>query len=545
MAQITDFSRYGPDLEPEPEDPGSTANSDQQSADPNLVWSEPRFPTPPGRKDRRWGSVSEVCSAVLRDGKVLEIVQDYHGRTCFMVWQNGETWTSSSENADGGVLEPVRRSHPVLRWMHLPTNVREYESPARLAREIGEFVSGLVPLPSSSGDFIGTWVLHTWGHFQLPNPPFVIARGSRESCEWFLKILSLVSRNALVIADTTPKAFLHANVTCSPTFLVLDWGLRADFLRVLKMGVRPEVLVLGQNEASSLHGSRLLACSDTPSDPELLSDAIVFSLPPDTWPRFEKQHHPAVREQARRLRNSLLLFRLRSCAPLALVAGDPPPGWTPKRWDMFRSFCAPVSSNAEFCDQVRLAFDDFEVAPLPPLPPAKFATLKAVFSLAHRNVRDVSVIELSKKANEALEELGEATISPRRAGAVLAELGFPKRARGDHGNHKIEFHRPVLERIHELALQSELKIWITPEMAASCPLCRDSRRLGEGDIPEVEQDKPAEEPHQTSEGEEQQQAQAEVPKATTSTEQADTLPPGQDSDPALPAAHTAPGTTEP
>lgn len=398
MAQMTDFSRYGPALEPEPEDPGSTASSDQQSADPNLVWSEPAFPTAPARKHPRWGGVSEVCSAVLRDGRVLEIAEDRYGHTCFVVQKNGEIYTSAGSTGDDQYLEPLRRSHPVLRWMHLPTNTREYESPAGLAREIGEFVSGLVPLPSSYADFIGTWVLHTWGHFRLPNPPFVIARGSRESCEWFLKILSLVSRNALVIADTTAKAFLRASVVCSPTFLVLDWGLRADFLRVLKIGVRPDVLVLGQNEASSPHGPRLLACSDTPSDPQLLSDAIVFSLPPDTCPRFEKLHHPEVREHARRLRNSLLLFRLRSCAPLALIAGDPPPDWIPKRWDMFRSFCAPVSSNAESCDKVRLAFEDCEVVPLPPV---RFATLKAIFSLAHQNLPAASVLELAKLVNQA------------------------------------------------------------------------------------------------------------------------------------------------
>lgn len=51
---------------------------------------------------------------------------------------------------------------------------------------------------------------------------------------------------------------------------------------------------------------------------------------------------------------------------------------------------------------------------------------------------------------------------------------------------------------------------MTAEMAASCPFCRDSHLFGEGDTPGVEQDKPAEEPQQTSEGEEQRQADAEV-----------------------------------
>jgi hypothetical protein len=180
-----------------------------------------------------------------------------------------------------------------------------------------------------------------------------------------------------------------------------------------------------------------------------------------------------------------------------------------KQWSMFRCLAAPFSGDEQFCAELRDAFEqDCEVAPHR-FSPAKQATLTALFVLAHGTKDRASVKEISDKANEALDELAEASIKPRRSGAVLDALGFAERKRGDHGNYEIEFHRSTLERIHSLVRFygiPELETCTTPEAGECCPFCRDFHLVSDAGVPPEQESKLAEERQQPQDKEEHRSA---------------------------------------
>lgn len=448
--------------------------------------------------------VIETCSEVLGDGRILEIAEVALDptQTFFAVSDQGRISFQGRVSSGDRVFVPVRRDDPILSRMHLANAYRQYESTAQLASQIGEFLNTIVRLPISLQLLLGAFVVHSWSLHRAPSRLFPVLRGPRDFSEPLLRALALVCRNALVIADATAPALLSACSRFTPTCLIMDSGLRQDVVRILKAGLKPDVVVLRQQGALSSYCPILLACPEELSDPDLLSDAMVLSLPLSEWPRVERLDEPEVLEQARGLRNSLLQFRLHPRKARAPVLGDAPPRWTMKQWSMFRCFAAPFSGDEQFCAELRAAFQqDCEVAPHS-LSPAKQATLSALFVLAHGTKDRASVKEISDKANEA-------SIKPRRSGAVLDALGFAERKRGDHGNYEIEFHRSNLERIHSLARFygiPELETCTTPEARACCPLCRDFHLVSEAGVPSEQESKLAEERQQPEDKEEHRNA---------------------------------------
>ena len=102
------------------------------------------FGTP--SKESGGDSVSEIDFAELKDGTLVELVEDSKdpGRTCFAIWKDGEVQFIDRLEQDGQVLVPLSRKNEVLRNLRLPSAVLPYESSQALLHRLESLISQCV-----------------------------------------------------------------------------------------------------------------------------------------------------------------------------------------------------------------------------------------------------------------------------------------------------------------------------------------------------------------------------------------------------------------
>src|SRR5712692_2260363 len=93
-------------------------------------------PNTPDETNSSQSSVTEVDFAELKDGTLVELVEDSKnpGRTCFAVWKDGETRFVDRLEQDGQVFVPLSRKNEVLAHLRLTSAVLPYESVPALLR---------------------------------------------------------------------------------------------------------------------------------------------------------------------------------------------------------------------------------------------------------------------------------------------------------------------------------------------------------------------------------------------------------------------------
>src|SRR6266446_10235739 len=157
-------------------------------------------------KELRNDSVTEIDFAELKDGTLVELVEDSKnpGRTCFAVWKDGEVRFVDRLEQDGRVLVPLARNNEVLQHLRLPSAVIPYESVQALLRRLESLISQCVAVDEKYVPVLADFVLSTWFVDRFSVAPYLSVVGLPQSGKTtLLKVLSLVCRRPLLIADIT------------------------------------------------------------------------------------------------------------------------------------------------------------------------------------------------------------------------------------------------------------------------------------------------------------------------------------------------------
>lgn len=280
-----------------------------------------------------------TVSAVLADGSIVETVYDADaGRTAFAIGRDGG-WREepSFTTNDGQRLVPYAPTNNLLkhRVVLLPSQPEEYGSAAELVAEIREFIHRYVDLSPLYEEIAAYYVLLTWVYDRFNELPYLRVRGDFGSGK---------SRFLLTVGSLCYKPiFASGASTVSPLFRLLDIfrgtliidesdfrisDEKAEVVKILNNGnglgfpvLRSEANGRGEFNPRAYHvfGPKLVATRGFFTDRALESRCLTEELGQrklrDDIPISLPERHPA---EALRLRNKLLLFRLRNLGTCAV-----------------------------------------------------------------------------------------------------------------------------------------------------------------------------------------------------------------------------------
>src|SRR5260370_12557035 len=368
-------------------------------------------------------SVTEIDFAELKDGTLVELVEDSKnpGRTCFAVWKDGEVQFVDRLERDGQVFVPLSRKNEVIGRLQLPSAALPYESVQALLCRLKGLISRCVAVDEKYVRVLADFVLSTWFVDRLDVAPYPSVVGLLQSGKTtLLKVVSLVCRRPLLIADITSASFYQACTRFVPTILIDETGsMRSNrtLSDMLRSGTTRDVPAVRKNRILHCYGAKVISWLEQPDDPALNSRCILIPMFQSKSSALVRVDEPKVQQMAADLQAQLLRFRLenyKAVKPTA-VAGDEV--LRPRTRDLLRILSAGHAQDADRCQGLLKFFQSGEAVPLEPLSPEQNAVLRALFSAIHLH-KDFSSIRVGD-----LTRIVNLRLSPRKVGAVLTSLG--------------------------------------------------------------------------------------------------------------------------
>ena len=284
-------------------------------------------------KEKKQGRIIPAVSRRLRGGGLLELIyQPDTRRTAFAVFRDGKVSVESSLEADAGErLVPVPATNNLIkhRALLLPEKPEPYGSTGELIEAIRQYLFRYVDLSERFQRIASYYVLLTWVYDAFNELPYLRLRGDFGSGK---------TRALVVIGSICYKAFFASGAsTVSPIFHILDTfrgtlifdeadfrfsDEKSELVKIFNNGnakgfpvLRTAVTVKREFDprAFNVFGPKIVAMRRSFEDPALesrflteemgqrsLRDDIPINLP------------DAQKEEARSLRNRLLMYRFQS-----------------------------------------------------------------------------------------------------------------------------------------------------------------------------------------------------------------------------------------
>jgi hypothetical protein len=317
-----------------------------------------------------------TTSAVLRDGRLAELVYDRdRRRTSLAVWQNDHWTLEPSLALDNGVeLVPYSAENNLIRneVILLPSEPLDYGSEAELLAEIQAFIHRYVDVSPRYERIASHYVLFSWIFDRFNELPYLRLRGDYGSGK---------TRFLLTVGALCYKPFFASGAsTVSPIFHILDAfrgtlifdeadfrfsDEKAELVKILNNGnmrgmpvLRTEVIRNREfnPRAFNVYGPKIVATRGHYQDRALESRFITEEM----GARRLRQDIPisldeTYKEEALRLRNKLLLYRFRHYGKTDAAYSFRDTKIEPRLNQIFAPLLGVVSDEAVRADLVALA----------------------------------------------------------------------------------------------------------------------------------------------------------------------------------------------
>lgn len=274
-----------------------------------------------------------TASAILPDGQLVEMVYDPASRRTHFVCANEQSLTHEESIS----LSPIERLVPYSPMNNLvkhgvvlfPSDVEEYGTQAGLVSRLREFIHRYVDIESEFEEIATYYVLFTWIYDAFDEVPYVRVRGGYGTgkTRLLLTVGSICYRPIFASAASTVSPLFRLLDTFRGT-LILDEGdfrysdEKSEVVKILNNGnargfpvLRTEVSRQKEFDPRAYHvfGPKIIATRGFFQDRALESRCLTEDMRGGSLRRevplnLGEDH----REQARSLRNQLLLYRLRN-----------------------------------------------------------------------------------------------------------------------------------------------------------------------------------------------------------------------------------------
>lgn len=416
-------------------------------------------PSPVSRPASRGDLAVEVDFAEMKDGKLVELVEDGQnpGRRRFAIWKDGEVrYSDRLEQEDGQVLMPPAKGSKILGCIRLPRGAESYGSAQELVTSLESLISQCIGLDEKYLPVLANFVLSTWFVDRFSVAPYLSVVGLPQSGKTtLLRLLSLVCRRSLLIADISPSSFYRACARFMPTILIDETGTAGNnraLRHMLRSGTTREVLAVRTDGSLHSYGAKVVSWLEPPDDPALNSRCILVPMFESKRTTLVGTEEPRIRQLAAHLQAQLLRFRLENFKTVQPVAVPGDEVLRPRTRDLLRTLTAGTIQDAQRSQALLKFFASGQALPSEPLTPEQNAVLHLLFAVVHlrEEYSSIYISELGQKVNAQLRCTGENMhLQPRKIGAVLTSMGFSHRTRTNSG-WTLQLTRQDVERIHQM-----------------------------------------------------------------------------------------------
>ncbi len=274
-----------------------------------------------------------TASATLPEGELVEMVYDPMGRTTQFVCGNGDAWRYEKSVSPSPTerLVPYSPMNNLLRHgvVLFPSEPEEYGTEADLVLKIREFLHRYIDVEDDFEQITAYYALFTWVYDAFQEVPYVRVRGGYGTgkTRFLLTLGSICYRPIFASAASTVSPLFRLLDSFRGT-LILDEGdfrysdEKSEVVKILNNGntrgfpvLRTEVSRQREFDprAYNVYGPKVIATRGFFEDRALESRCLTedmrgVSLRSEVPLNLDDVH----REQAQKLRNQLLLYRLRN-----------------------------------------------------------------------------------------------------------------------------------------------------------------------------------------------------------------------------------------
>lgn len=383
--------------------------------------------------------IRPVVSASLPSGELLEMVYDPAALETGFILDDGLTWRVEKRvELPGVTLVPYSPANNLLthRVVLFPSLPEEYGSEEGLFGEVREFIHRYVDLSDSFEEVASAYVLFSWVYDAFNEVPYLRVRGDYGSGK---------SRFLLTVGSLCYKPiFASGASTVSPIFrildavqgtLVIDEGdfrasdEKAEIVKILNNGnargfpvLRSEQTPTKEFNPRAFHvfGPKLVATRNLFDDRALESRC----LSEDMGTRPLRADIPinlpeSFEDEARELRNKLLLYRLRTRSSRRPLAGaSVPAGLEPRLSQILLPLLATVPSEETRARLLLLARRSGQVLSAERAMAIEAEVLAVLYELRQENL-PLSVAEITKRFADRHAAEYQYVVTPRWIGSVL------------------------------------------------------------------------------------------------------------------------------
>lgn len=379
-----------------------------------------------------------VVSLTLPTGEMLETVFDPAAPSTGFIVFDGKKWRSERKvELPGGVtLVPYSAENNLLthRVVLFPSGPEEYNSEGELFADVRSFIHRHVDLSDGFEEVSTAYVLFSWVYDAFNEVPYLRVRGDYGSGK---------SRFLLTVGSLCYKPiFASGASTVSPIFrildavqgtLVVDEGdfrasdEKAEIIKILNNGNAKGFPVLRSEQtpakefnprAFHVFGPKLVATRNLFDDRALESRCLSEEMGGRSLRKDIPINLPeAFEEEARALRNKLLLYRLRTRSNPRQLA-TPPPGLEPRLSQILLPLLSTAPSEETRERLLALAKRSGEVISAERAMAMEAEVLAILYELREEKV-PLTVIEIAQRFAKRHAAEYEHVVTPRWIGSIL------------------------------------------------------------------------------------------------------------------------------
>ncbi len=422
--------------------------------------------------------IVETDFAELQDGSLVEMIEDpaLPSRTTFAVYKDGKVQYDHEVKTSNAMYVPLRGNSEIVRNVRLPRGVESYGSVQSLLTQIFWILNQCVEMDPMYTFLLANFVLCSWVIDRLTVAPYVAIVGlSGAGKTTLLRILDLLCRRSILIADVSSAAFYRVSDQICPTLLLDEAdniGQRRNLLRLLRVGSTPDFTVLRNGRSFKSYGARVISWAELPNDPDLNSRCIVVPLQESKRNDLKRTTDPEIQKACADVQKQLQQYRfdfhVLNSTKLLRVEGDERLHGHSR--DLYEAL-ALANGDEKLCKRLVEAFEILQEQNSEPLLPTYTAVLRTLFFLVHSSQyyddqQLTSVGDLAGHVNFVLESRGErCRVTPREVGGILTTLSIPKR-RCSWG-FRVWLGRKEEKRIHDLVFRYGLDNSFKPSLLNS------------------------------------------------------------------------------
>ena len=419
-------------------------------------------------------------------------------KTLLAIYENGNVRLDERFQSGGRVFVPVPRDRGIFNRMRLPKGAAPYESIRSLLTNTSALLCACLDIDAVFVQIVSFFILSTWVAEKLPVAPYVALVGMpRSGKTTLLRLLQLLCRHSILVADISSGAFYQVYEQTTPTLLIDETRTAGDqrkLFHLLRSGSTPGFVALRKDSSFNCYGPKVFAWTELPNDHALNTRCIIIPMYETDRTDLNRPTESRILLAAEELQKKFLQLRLEgfNTAPRSNVTNVEGVDRLHSRTrDLYEALAYPIASDKKLCEVLAWLISKQEQFTREPLSVRQVAVLTALVSAVHSPEGSTALVaEVARIANRVLvDQGGSMVLTPHAVGDVLTSFGIHDKKRTNKG-WLLHFDQGLRRKIHLLIKRygTDCNIESVPfEVSTNCPLCKDLQAHNvDGNIPKDE-----------------------------------------------------------